>query len=118
MHRGFDVTVIEMGDQVLAPLDREMARIVEGYVEQHGIHLALNDAVAGFKQDANGALDVLTKSGDAHPADIVILALGVRPIPLSRRWLGWKSASAAGFASTSTCARVTRISSRSVTPSK
>jgi NADPH-dependent 2,4-dienoyl-CoA reductase/sulfur reductase-like enzyme/rhodanese-related sulfurtransferase len=79
VHRGFDVTLVEMLDQVLSPLDREMARIVEGFVEKHGIHLALNDGVAGFKQIASGSLEVLTKSGKAYPADIVILALGVRP---------------------------------------
>ena len=79
VHRGFDVTLVEMLDQVLAPLDREMACIVEGFVERHGIRLALNDGVAGFQQTANGSLDVLTKSGKVHPADIVILALGVRP---------------------------------------
>jgi len=79
VHRGFDVTLVEMLDQVLAPLDLEMARIVEGYVERHGIRLALNDGVAGFQQAANGSLEVLTKSGKTHPANIVILALGVRP---------------------------------------
>ena len=79
VHRGFDVTLVEMLDQLLAPLDREMARIVEGYVERHGVRLALNDGVAGFKQGANGAIDVETKSGKSYPADIVILALGVRP---------------------------------------
>jgi NADPH-dependent 2,4-dienoyl-CoA reductase/sulfur reductase-like enzyme/rhodanese-related sulfurtransferase len=79
VHRGFDVTLVEMLDQVLAPLDHEMARIVEGYVQRHGIRLALNDGVAGFKQAANGTVDVLTQSGKSLPADIVILSLGVRP---------------------------------------
>ena len=79
VHREFDVTVVEMLDQILAPIDQEMARIVEGYVERHGIHLALNDGVAGFQQTANGALAVLTRSGKTYPADVVILALGVRP---------------------------------------
>jgi len=79
VHRGFEVTLIEMLDQVLAPLDREMARIVEGYVERHGIRLALNDGVAGFKPAEGGAIEVETKSGKIHPADIVILALSVRP---------------------------------------
>jgi len=79
VHRGFDAVVLEMGDQILAPIDQEMARIVEGYVERHGIRLALNDGVAGFKQAANDTLSVLTKSGKSHPADLVILALGVRP---------------------------------------
>ena len=79
VHRGFDVTLVEMLDQLLAPLDRDMARIVEDHVERHGIRLELNDGVAGFQQAAGGALEVLTKSGKTHPADIVILALGVRP---------------------------------------
>ncbi|MGZ9020954.1 MAG: FAD-dependent oxidoreductase, partial [Rhodoplanes sp.] len=79
VHRGFEVTVVEMGDQVLAPIDQEMARIVEGYLQRHGICLALNDGVAGFKEAGNGTIEVRTQSGKTHPADIVILALGVRP---------------------------------------
>jgi NADPH-dependent 2,4-dienoyl-CoA reductase/sulfur reductase-like enzyme/rhodanese-related sulfurtransferase len=79
VHRGFDVTLVEMGDQVLAPLDPEMARVVEGYVERHGIGLALNDGVAGFQKGESETLAVLTKSGKSYPADLVILALGVRP---------------------------------------
>ena len=78
-HRKFDVTLIEMLDQLLAPLDKEMARVVEGFVEQHGIRLALNDGVAEFRQTANGSLEVLTKSGKVYPADIVIISLGVKP---------------------------------------
>jgi NADPH-dependent 2,4-dienoyl-CoA reductase/sulfur reductase-like enzyme/rhodanese-related sulfurtransferase len=79
VHRGFEVTLIEMLDQVLRPLDPEMARIVEGYVEHHGIRLALGEAVESFQPAAGGAIDVLTRSGKTYPADIVILALGVRP---------------------------------------
>ena len=39
----------------------------------------MNDAVIGFKQAVNGAIDVETKSGKIYPADMVILAIGVRP---------------------------------------
>jgi len=63
----------------MPPLDPEMARLVERYMVKHGVHLELNDGVAGFKQSADGALEVLTDSGKKHPADIVILAIGVRP---------------------------------------
>jgi NADPH-dependent 2,4-dienoyl-CoA reductase/sulfur reductase-like enzyme/rhodanese-related sulfurtransferase len=63
VHRGFHVTVIELGEQILAPIDPEMARIAEGYLTRHGVHLAL----------------VRTQSGASYPADLVILALGVRP---------------------------------------
>jgi NADPH-dependent 2,4-dienoyl-CoA reductase/sulfur reductase-like enzyme/rhodanese-related sulfurtransferase len=79
IHRGFDVTVVEMGDQVLGPIDLEMARIIEGYLERNGMHLALGDGVAGFERAARDRLTVLTKSGKSYLADLVILALGVRP---------------------------------------
>jgi len=79
VHRQFDVTLIEMLDQVLAPLDQEFAHIVEGYLEQHGIRLALNDGVAEFRQGENNSIEVLTKSGKSYPADVVIIALGVHP---------------------------------------
>ena len=48
VRRGFDVTVIEMADQVLTPLDREYGRILEDFLERHGVHVALDDGVAGF----------------------------------------------------------------------
>jgi NADPH-dependent 2,4-dienoyl-CoA reductase/sulfur reductase-like enzyme/rhodanese-related sulfurtransferase len=78
-HVGFEVTLVEMLDQVLAPLDREFARLVEEHLKRHGIRMALDDGVAGFAQVDDGALEVKTKSGKAYPADVVILALGVRP---------------------------------------
>jgi NADPH-dependent 2,4-dienoyl-CoA reductase/sulfur reductase-like enzyme/rhodanese-related sulfurtransferase len=79
VHRAFEVTLVEMLDQVLPPIDREHARVVEAHLKRHGVRLALGDGVAGFKQAANGAIDVGTKSGKTYPADVVILALGVRP---------------------------------------
>jgi rhodanese-related sulfurtransferase len=56
-----------------------MARLVERYLVKHGVKLELNDGVAGFERAAEGSLQVLTASGRKHPADIVILAIGVRP---------------------------------------
>ncbi len=79
VHAGFDVTLLEMLDQVLAPLDREFARLVEEHMKKHGVHLALGDGVAEFKRLDDGALEVKTNSGKVYPADVVILALGVRP---------------------------------------
>jgi NADPH-dependent 2,4-dienoyl-CoA reductase/sulfur reductase-like enzyme/rhodanese-related sulfurtransferase len=79
IHAGFDVTLVEMLDQVLAPLDPELALMVQERLKLHGVHLALDDGVASFKQLDGGALKVQTKSGKTYPADIVILALGVRP---------------------------------------
>jgi NADPH-dependent 2,4-dienoyl-CoA reductase/sulfur reductase-like enzyme/rhodanese-related sulfurtransferase len=79
VHIGFDVTLIQKPDHVLGPLDPEMASLVEGHVERHGVKLALNDGVTGFKQLDGGALEVQTISGKTYPADVVILAIGVRP---------------------------------------
>ncbi|MBK9229059.1 MAG: FAD-dependent oxidoreductase [Ignavibacteria bacterium] len=79
VQRGFEVTIIEMIDQVLPPLDKENARIVESQLKRNGVKLALGDGVSGFNKSENGALEVETKSGKKYPAEIVILALGVRP---------------------------------------
>ena len=79
IHAGFEVTLVEMLDQVLAPLDREFARLVEEHVKRNGLELALGDGVEGFKQLEGGSIEVKTKSGKAYAADVVILALGVRP---------------------------------------
>jgi NADPH-dependent 2,4-dienoyl-CoA reductase/sulfur reductase-like enzyme/rhodanese-related sulfurtransferase len=78
-HLGLDVTLIEKMNQVMPPLDTEMARLVERYLRKHGVTVELGDGVAGFRQTADGALEVLTGSGKVHPADIVVLAIGVRP---------------------------------------
>ena len=79
VHRGFDVTLLQKPDQVLTPLDPEFARIVEAHLRKHGVRLALKDGAAGFKQTENGAITVETISGNTYPADVVILAIGVRP---------------------------------------
>ncbi len=79
VHRGLEVTLIERGSHVMPPLDPEMAKLVNGYMTRHGVRLELGDGVAEFKQAANGALEVVTGSGESHMADIVILAIGVRP---------------------------------------
>ena len=78
VHLGLQVTLIQRGNQVLGPLDQEMARYVERHIGNNGVHLVLNDGAAGFQQ-ADGSLQVLTQSGKVVPADIVVLGIGVRP---------------------------------------
>jgi NADPH-dependent 2,4-dienoyl-CoA reductase/sulfur reductase-like enzyme/rhodanese-related sulfurtransferase len=79
VHRGFEVTIVQKGDQILPHIAQEHARAVEAFLEKHGVRLELDDGAAGFKQAANGSIDVETESGKTYPADIVILAIGVRP---------------------------------------
>ena len=78
VHLGLQVTLIQRGNQVMGPLDQEMARYVERHIVNNGVHLVLNDGAAGFEQ-ADGSLQVLTESGKVYPADIVVLGIGVRP---------------------------------------
>jgi len=79
VHRGFEVTLLQKPDQVLTPLDPEHAVVVETLLKRHGVRLRHGDEVVGFSQAAGGAIEVETKSGKIYPADVVILAIGVRP---------------------------------------
>ena len=79
IHAGFEVTLIQKPDHVLTPLDPEIAGLVQGHIRRHGVKVVANDGVAGFKQLDGGALEVQTSSGKTFPADIAILAIGVKP---------------------------------------
>jgi NADPH-dependent 2,4-dienoyl-CoA reductase/sulfur reductase-like enzyme/rhodanese-related sulfurtransferase len=79
VHLGFNVTLIQKPDHVLSPLDPEIACLVQGHIKRHGVQVAANDGVVGFKQLEGGAIEVRTESGKTFPADLVILAIGVKP---------------------------------------
>ncbi len=75
---GMEVTIVEMGNQILAPLDFPMAAIVQQHIRSKGVTLLLNSAVTGFEKRDN-QLKVLLKSVEDLDADIVILSIGVKP---------------------------------------
>jgi NADPH-dependent 2,4-dienoyl-CoA reductase/sulfur reductase-like enzyme/rhodanese-related sulfurtransferase len=79
VHRGIAVTIVELASQVMPPLDPEMAEYAKQRLESRGVTLALADAVSEFGQGNNGGLSVHTKSGKTYEADLVVLAIGVRP---------------------------------------
>ena len=76
--RGLKVTVIEMRDQLLPGiLDPEMAMLVEKHVRQNDVELRISCRVTGF--GGNGKVEkVFTDQGEL-PADLVVLATGVKP---------------------------------------
>ncbi len=77
-HLGLDVTIIEMGNQILAPVDYPIAALAQQHIRQKGVNLQLNTAVSGFERTDNG-LKVLLKDKESIDADLVILSIGVRP---------------------------------------
>ena len=79
VRRGLGVTIVEMLDQVMPPLDPEMAAPVRHHLEKNGVRVALANGVAGFESGPDGAIVVKTQSSAKHAGDIVILAIGVRP---------------------------------------
>lgn len=79
VHLGFEVTLLQKLPQILGPLDPEIAVMAEEHIKAHGVQLELNDGAARFEQLENGAICVQTESGKTHQADVVILAIGVRP---------------------------------------
>ena len=77
-HAGLEVTLIEAMDQVMAPLDREMAELLHEHLEENGVELRLSDGVDHFREEAS-RVAVYLKSGKCVEADMVILSIGVRP---------------------------------------
>lgn len=81
--RELDVTVVELADQVLAPLDPEMAAPVADELRANGVRIELGTQVASIGADdvtLSGAIDGGTAAGGRTlPADVVVMAIGVRP---------------------------------------
>jgi len=77
--RGIRVKIIEMLDQVLAPLDKEMAQFVHQELILNGVCLQLGDAVDSFECDKNKCNYVIPKSGKKVKTDMIILSIGVKP---------------------------------------
>jgi NADPH-dependent 2,4-dienoyl-CoA reductase/sulfur reductase-like enzyme len=76
--RGMEVTMVEMAQQLMPPFDSEMAEYVRRHMASR-VNLHLGDRVAAFEEAAGGGLVVHTQAGTAIAADMVVLAMGVRP---------------------------------------
>lgn len=74
---GLDVTVIELSDHLIAPLDFDMAADVHAYLRKNGVRLVLGNGVKEIKETVNG-LSVTLERGSLT-ADMLIMSVGVRP---------------------------------------
>lgn len=75
---GIQVDVVEMADQVMAPLDFSMAAIVHRQLTEKGVGLHLEDGVNRF-EEKDGGVTVHLRSGKQIATDMVLLSIGVRP---------------------------------------
>ncbi|MDD3142145.1 MAG: FAD-dependent oxidoreductase, partial [Lachnospiraceae bacterium] len=75
---GIEVTIIEMQNQVMAPVDYEMAQLLHENMSMNKVELILGDGVQSF-QNENGKTKINLTSGKEIETDLVILSIGVRP---------------------------------------
>ncbi len=79
VRRGIATTLVELQDQVLPPLDREMTTPIAAHLAERGVDLRLGQSAQAFAPAAGGGVTVTLTSGDSITADVVILGIGVRP---------------------------------------
>ena len=85
VHRDLSVAILEKLPQLMPPLDPEMAVPLTQHLAAKGVQLHLGDGLARIEKRPDGNLVVVAESGARLPADLVILAIGVRPEnPLAR----------------------------------
>jgi NADPH-dependent 2,4-dienoyl-CoA reductase/sulfur reductase-like enzyme/rhodanese-related sulfurtransferase len=88
-HRGILVTIVEMAEQVMTPLDYEMAAEVHQHLKSKKVEFYLNEAVSSFEARL-GRLIARLSSGKELRVDLVVLGIGVRPESSLAREAGLK----------------------------
>ena len=87
VHIGVGVSVVELADQILPPIDKEMSIPVENYLRSKGLKLHLSTAAAAISQKGDALLVELNNS-EMLDADLVIMSAGVRPANLLAKEAG------------------------------
>lgn len=78
-HRGLDVTLLEMGRQLLPTMDEEMSSLLAEELRLAGIVVELGATVSAFAPAADGGVTATVKDGRSWTADVVALCVGVKP---------------------------------------
>lgn len=79
VQRGIKVTVVELLDQILPPLDRDMALLVQKHLIAKGVEVITSDGVKSFEGNANNTVSKVITAKRQLQADMVILSIGIRP---------------------------------------
>ena len=94
--RGLRVAVVEMLDQVMPTMDKEMANLVLQHLYNQGVAVWLNDGVSSVQQNDSG-LTVGLKSGTQLPCHFAILSVGVKPEVSLAKDAGLETGAAGGI---------------------
>ncbi len=78
-HRGIDVTLVEMAEQVMLSQDPEIAEFIHQHLQLHGIELLLGTSVEAFHECSDGRVSAQLSGGTSIDSDLVLLAIGVTP---------------------------------------
>lgn len=95
-HAGIAVSVVEMGNQVMAPIDFSMAAHIHRHLIQKGVSLYLEEGVTHFQRTEQGII-VYLKSGKTIAADMVLFSIGVRPATALAQQAGLKLGETGGI---------------------
>jgi NADPH-dependent 2,4-dienoyl-CoA reductase/sulfur reductase-like enzyme len=76
---GMEVHLVELADQVLPPLDADLAAKIAGHLEENGVQLHLGAEVKALEGEGNTVSRVVTSQGEVE-ADMVLLSIGIRPV--------------------------------------
>ena len=77
-HQKIRVSVVEMADQVMTPIDFEMAALVHQHMKLKNIEFYLGDGLREFEENGDKIISIL-QSGRQLESDMVILSIGVKP---------------------------------------
>ena len=102
-HLAMAVDVVEIAPQLLAPLDPEMAALVEESLRKHGVGVYMGTGLKALHCEGGAVTGVVLESGVGLPADMVVLGMGVRPATALARAAGLEIGPMGGITINNVC---------------
>ncbi len=94
---GIDITIVELMDQILAFLDKDMAMLVENHIKSKGANIIKGNGVAGFIGENGKLRAVKLQNGTELDCELAVVAIGVRPNAALAAEAGLKIGSTGGI---------------------
>ncbi len=79
VEKGIKVKIIEMLDQVMPSIDKEMAQLIHKELKLNGVALILEDPVESFARTEDDKYTVKTKGGREIETELIVMAVGIKP---------------------------------------